>query len=90
MHMSTTTLVHPGASHDQAEVQREIAIQKGDIIELDSDDDSDDGIDVPSRGEVLRLCEMLCLRYYASDGNDSKEFSVDLPAAPVQSKIAAG
>lgn len=62
-----------------AEVRREIAIQKGDIIELDADDDSDDDVgDVVSRGEVLKLCEMLeksCLRY----GNDSTEFSIDLP-----------
>ena len=61
-----------------AEVQPEIAIQKGDMMELDSDDDSDDGIDVPSRGEVLRLCETLEMSYLRY-GNDSKEFSVDLP-----------
>ena len=62
-----------------AEVQREIAIQKGDIIELESDDDSEDDIgDVVLQGEVLKLCEALeksCLRY----GNDSTEFSIDLP-----------
>ena len=61
-----------------AEVWHEMAVVQGDIIELDdSDDDSDDDMeDVPSRGEVAKLCALLekaCLKYGDAD------FSLELP-----------
>ena len=61
-----------------AEVKREMAVKSGEVIELD-DSDSDPGDDednLPSRHEVIKLCETLervCLTY------SSEKFSLDLP-----------
>ena len=60
-----------------AVVQHEMAVARGDVIELeDSEDDSEDDEDVPTRGEVVKLCEVLekaCLSYGDAD------FSLELP-----------
>jgi hypothetical protein len=61
-----------------AEVKQEMAVKSGEIIELD-DSDSDPGDDedvLPSRREVIKLCETLkrvCLTY------SGENFSLDLP-----------
>ena len=67
-----------GDDEIMAEVRREMAIAQGDIIEVDDSDlDSEEDMeDVPSRGEVIKLCEVLekvCLRYGDAD------FSLELP-----------
>jgi hypothetical protein len=61
-----------------AVVQHEMAVARGDVIELeDSEDDAEDDVeDVPTRGEVIKLCEVLekaCLSYGDAD------FSLELP-----------
>jgi len=61
-----------------AVVQHEMAVARGDVIELeDSEDDGEDDVeDVPTRGEVIKLCEVLekaCLSYGDAD------FSLELP-----------
>jgi hypothetical protein len=55
-----------------------MAVARGDVIELeDSEDDAEDDVeDVPTRGEVIKLCEVLekaCLSYGDAD------FSLELP-----------
>ena len=59
-----------------AVVQHEMAVARGDVIELkDSEDDAED-VDVPTQGEVIKLCEVLekaCLSYGDVD------FSLELP-----------
>jgi len=61
-----------------AEVQYEMAVACGEIIELDDSDlEDEDEDDSPSQREVIKLCEMLekvCFRY----GLD-ESFSLELP-----------
>jgi hypothetical protein len=62
-----------------AEVWHEIAVARGEVIELDdsdSEDEGDDSDDAPSRQELIKLCEKLekaCFRYGGED------FSLELP-----------
>jgi hypothetical protein len=61
-----------------AVVQHEIAVARGGVIELeDSEDDAEDDVeDVPTQGEVIKLCKVLekaCLNYGDAD------FSLELP-----------
>ena len=57
-----------------AEVQHEMAVARGDVIELeDSEDDAEDDEDLPTRGEVIKLCKKVCLDYGDVD------FSLELP-----------
>ncbi|KAF8227063.1 hypothetical protein L208DRAFT_1405994 [Tricholoma matsutake] len=67
-----------GGAKIVAVVQHEMAVARGDVIELeDSEDDAEDDVeDVPTRGEVIKLCEVLekaCLSYGDAD------FSLELP-----------
>jgi len=67
-----------GDAKIMAVVQCEMAVARGDVIELDdSEDNSENDLeDVPTRAEVIKLCEVLekvCLRYGDAD------FSLELP-----------
>ena len=58
-----------------AEVRNEMAVARGEVIEVDSDSE-DEGDAVPSRHEVMKLCEALektCIRY------GGENFSLELP-----------
>jgi hypothetical protein len=61
-----------------AVVQHEIAVAQGDVIELDNskDNSKDDLEDVPTRAEVIKLCEVLekVFLWYGD-----ADFSLELP-----------
>ena len=68
-----------GDAKIMAKVWYEMAVARGEVIELDDLDSEDEGDDIdahPSRQEVIKLCEELekaCFRYGGED------FSLELP-----------